>query len=340
MAEKEIDISLNKPQPKPQVNEDVINTDKIEQKKPLDLSKCRVHIDSPQDASGSDLVDLLMRKTSEDLLPFEKMQLPSLGQFYDGRIPGGWVEVRPMGLVVDKILATSRLTQSGQAIDHIYKSCVRLPDSSFDPLDLLTGDRTFLLFYLRGITHGNWYDFSITCTNDECKSLNSYEYDLNQLSSTIKYPKCSKEPVRITLPYLTEVFGREFWVEARLLRGRDIQNMNQKAKIMEKVSGGQVSDSKGKIIKKKDDLDQTIEQNLNLVITSVMGVPDRFKIQDVVSKLNQRDSSIIRETLRDVAPGIDTKITVKCTECGNSMDIDLPLSEHFFRSTDGGGVRG
>jgi hypothetical protein len=128
-------------------------------------------------------------------------------------------------------------------------------------------------------------------------------------------------------------------VEARLLRGRDITNMGKKKQMQDKVMGGKILDKTGKPINRKSDLDETIEQNLNMVLTSVMGVTDQFKIAAVIKRLHARDTATIRETLRDVAPGLDTQITIKCPDCSTEINIDLPITESFFRPKDSGGMR-
>jgi len=334
---KEIPVGRNTPKVQPE-----IPVTPQEDKK-TDLSMPRVDLSEQAKATktSEELVDLLISRAPDDLLPWEKIAIPSRGIYYDGKIPDGMVEVRPMGLYTDKILATARLTQSGQAIDYVYKNCVRFSDKTFDPLDLLVGDRMFLLFYLRGITHGNLYEFQLTCSNDDCKKQSLHTYNLNNLANNIKGPKYQKEPVRIHLPYFSKITQKDIWIDARFMRGRDINVILRKQKFAEQMKGGsKVRDAKtGNIIGSTEiSLDTTIEENLNLLIVSVNGVADRDKIQQIISRLHGQDTATIRETLRDAEPGIDTKIIVNCPECANEMRIDLPITESFFRPTNPAGV--
>jgi hypothetical protein len=149
--------------------------------------------------SNEDFLDSILQAPEEKLIPWEECHLPSGGRYYGWQ--DGTVMVRAMGQTAEKILATDRLQQSGQSIDMLFKECCRFPDG-FDPADLLLGDRIFLLYFLRGITHGNLYEFAITCPNSACEQLSTHTYDLNQLAATIHRgdPKLGAEPFDVELP--------------------------------------------------------------------------------------------------------------------------------------------
>lgn len=297
---------------------------------------------TPENAeqTGS-VVDLIINQSMDELLPWEECTLPSMGVYYNGKIPNGKVKVRPMGLYTDKIFATTRLAQSGQALDHVYKKCIQFPDKNFDPQDLLVGDRTFLLFYLRGITHGNIYEFALTCPNEDCKATKFYEYDLNLVGQTIRRPTYPAEPIKVVLPYFTKKFGREVYVEVRYSRGRDLQVMMQHKRITDSMAGSQnVRSKSGKTMSgpSKVIIDEAVEDNLNLLVESVNGERDRGKIKEFISRLQGRDTAAIRSVLDDTAPGIDTDIIITCSACGREINTDLPITDTFFRPKDSGTV--
>ena len=301
-------------------------------------------IEQAKQSSPSELVDLLISKNQDEILPWETCTLPSMGLYYDGRVPDGKVEVRPLGLTADKILATARLTQSGQALDYVYKNHVRFPDKNFNSLDLLSGDRIFLLFYLRGITHGNIYEFSVKCTNDACGIMSTHEYDLMKLQGTFrnaKHAKHPKEPIKIILPHMSKIVGREFWVEARFMRGSDLQAMARKRKFDEKITGKAVRSAKfgEDMSSERVVLDRTIEENLNLMILNVNGVSDRQKVSEVIKRMSAKDTSTVRRVLDEDAPGMDTEIVVTCPNCDTEMRMELPITESFFRPQNSGGIR-
>lgn len=281
-------------------------------------------------------LDEILSIPKENLIPWEKTTLPSKGVYYDGMVPNGIVEVRGWGIQTDKILATPRLAQSGQSINYVLENHVRLPND-FSHKSLLVGDRTFLLYYLRGITYGNEYEFLVECTDEECGNVWTEIYDLNLLSKTIiePNPQLKLEPFKVSLPYFSGITNADFWVNIRLLRGYDIDTMARKKRLDKKLRPTARVRAKnraqGKKQISKETLDQTIEQNLNMIIVDAMGDSDRRKIEELVSRMHARDTAIIREFLKDNSPGIDPSIEVVCPECDNTMTMDLPITESFFR---------
>jgi hypothetical protein len=236
-----------------------------------------------------------------------------------------------MGLHADKILATARLAQTGQSIDYLFKHCCQFPDNSFDPVDLLSGDRVFILYVLRGITYGNIYEFSLQCPQCECTSM--HRYDLNRLAETITGPDelLGQEPFKVILPHLSKTFGKEIWLRLRFMRGRDISSIANKAKFKKR---SQVQPTtKQRPGAKQVTIDESITENLNLVISDFMGIPDKARIAAVLEKLQSTDTATIREFLREKAPGIDTSIAVQCPECSAEFNTELPMTESFFRPT-------
>jgi len=285
-------------------------------------------------------LDELLQKPVDELIPWEKCTLPSGGVYYGGAIPDGVVEVRAWGIQTDKILATQRLVQSGQSLDHVYKSCVRLPND-FDHLNLVVGDRMFLLYYLRGITYGNMYEFLVECNNEDCGRAWTEEFDLNIIANTITKPnaKLGLEPFKLVLPYFTEVMKKEFWVKLRLLRGYDLSQIMQQRRF--KKGFRQTARSRSKAAKQRqqtpsdDSLDKTIEENLRMVIVEAMGETNRRKIDKMIDRMHAKDTATIREFLKVNTPGIDTTIEVTCPDCDNTMVLDLPITESFFRPAEG-----
>lgn len=281
----------------------------------------------PKQAKGdpNDVLDFLLSKSQDELLPWENVTLPSRGLYYAGQIPNGVIKIRPMGLHTEKVFATPRLAQTGQALDEVYRRCVKFPDENFDPLDLLVGDRVFLLFALRGISHGNMYEYVVKCS--ECSQECHSEYNLNDLNNTIKSSKHSMEPVKVRMPYLSDLAAREVWAEMRFMRGRDLQVIGQKKRVVDRVLGSNKKDRHVLI-------DQSIEEHLNLVVTSINGNKDRAKIAQVLQNLHARDSAALRGFLRDDAPGLDTEIDIECPHCGCKMQMELPITDTFFRPQD------
>jgi hypothetical protein len=292
--------------------------------------------------SDQQLVDVIIQAPEEKLIPWENCKLPSLGLFYGWDSP--FCQVRAMGQAAEKILATQRLAQTGQSIDYLFNECCRFPHTGqdgFDPLDLLAGDRIYLLYYLRGITHGNIYEFAVTCQRPDCQQVSTHTYDLNQLASTIHWadPSMGHEPFKVQLPYLTETTRREFWVGLRFLRGRDMNNLITTRRVRKKlfaapaIRAGRPNSQRRPNVHAEPTIDDTLTENLQMVIDNVMGVKDRAKVSAFVARMHATDTSAVREWLRENSPGIESTITMTCPECGQEFMTELPITESFFRPT-------
>jgi hypothetical protein len=281
--------------------------------------------------NDADFVNAIIRTPDEDLIPWEECVLPSKGLYYGW--PDGVVKVKAMGQVAEKVLATQRLAQSGQSLDYLFKECCRFP-GDFDPANLLLGDRTFLLYFLRGVTHGNEYEFSLTCPNTDCAVQSMHTYDLNQLASTVVWANedLGSEPFKIVLPYLTKTTGRDVWVSLRYLRASDANDILNKRKT--KRSQVAKPAKRNPFVKRREsetEYDDAVTENLEKVIVNVMGVTDYYTIKSFVERLHAQDTSTIRDWMKDNTPGIDSSIEISCPECGNDFTVDMPITADFFR---------
>jgi len=290
-------------------------------------------------ASNEDLVDQIIQIPDAQLIPWEECKIPSLGRYYNWT--SGMIQVKAWGANIDKILATTRLAQSGQSIDYMLASCCKFPDG-FDPTQLLVGDQIFLLYYLRGITHGNVYEFVTTCPNPDCQSTGTFVADLNELAETIVWADegLGSEPFKVILPYLSKKLGRDIWVSLRYMRVADSQYIVRQRRATNRAVG---QGGRARVRRRQQpvpqrevqtgqiDLDDSLMRNLETIVVDILGVTDRFKVRDFVAKLHSSDLAVIREWLRDHSPGIDTQVELNCGECGNEFRVMLPITEAFFR---------
>lgn len=279
--------------------------------------------------SSNELLSSLL--AVNDLRTWEDVMLPSMGAYYGGAIPNGVVQVKPMGMTEDKIFATQRLVASGQYMTQILQNCVKFP-GDFDSDNLLAGDQVFLLYVLRGITHGNMYEFMLQCPNCDTASLQNF--DLNEIAKTIKYadPSIGDEPFKVVLPYLSDSLGKEVWVRVRFARYADILTMQNRQRIRKKVSTG---------VKRSTEvvLDDSALDSMSMLVVSFMDdTKDAIMIKQLLNRLHATDSSTIRTFLNDYSPAMDTTINGKCAECGSAFTTQLPITESFFRATKPGGV--
>lgn len=334
---EEINLDPNAPLPRSIVNNDVDTTqDDINQMHTAvgDLSG----LASPG-ISNEELLARILQMSDDKLIPWEECHLPSRGIYYGW--PDGIIKVKAMGQTAEKVLATQRLAQSGQSIDYLFKECCQFPEG-FDAADLLLGDRVFLLYYIRGITHGNMYEFAITCPNQNCEAVSTHTYDLNDLARTVVWanPSNGQEPFTVKLPYMTKAVGRDFYVGVRFLRGVDANDILAKRKARKKMfakPGGVRSRGQRSPIdirrqqQQTQQIDDSVSENMGKIIVSVMGVTDHFTIRQFIEKMHAQDTAAVREWLRSNTPGIDNTVTVECPECTQEFTMELPITESFFR---------
>lgn len=302
-------------------------------------------LDKQEKVKPTDAFESMLQKIASpdgQYIPWEKVQLPSKGQYYDGRIPDGWVEVKPFSIDVDKMTSNQRLVASGELLNKIVECCVRFPDDTFSVYDMLAGDQHYLLYYLRGITHGPEYEFVVNCPFCETKSI--YEYDLGNLQKTLKTPnpEFPVEPMAVKLPQLSKLQNQEVMALVRLVRVKDIAAMTKISNNVDvhdpinKAKARSKSDKKD--AKPKADSDKAYLDGMKLQITGIRidGVDFNDTRRNIlIEKMHQRDTSTIRSFIDSISPGIDTNLEVTCqnSECGKEYAVPLPFGENFFRST-------
>lgn len=285
------------------------------------------------------ILDKILSMPEDEINPWEEVELPSGGKFYDSELmQTGVVRVRAMNLAIEKALANQRLAKSGQALDIMLKKCVQLPDPEFDHLDLLIGDRYFLMFVIRGITFGNEYDFTLRCPN--CDMEGMYKYDLNDLFNTIRKVDKNRDyeyPIKIKLPYLSELMKTDIYVKLRYPTGKDLDNIFQS-------KFGKKARPKRRLENTADGLhiqasDNDITTILKKCIVEVNGEIDPIKISKFINRLHAKDLAIINDAITEEQPGIDTTIMVECMHCGEQIGpVMLPITDNFFRTTSSGGT--
>ncbi len=284
----------------------------------------RINVDNS--LTPQEVLDAILSTPEDMIMPWEDCILPSKGIYYNWDTDK--VKVKPLTQMAEKILATQRLAATNQSLDHLFKYFVQFP-VQFDPRDLLVGDRMFIFFYLRGITYGNLYEFMVQCPNADCldktgnRTKFTHTYDLNRLASTIRYPNLAlgQEPFRVVLPHLSRVTNREVYVGVRFLRGFDTFT------------------SKDRLRKNPDEFNNAVADMIMKSVVHVMDSTDRFKIDQFMNRIHDADYTAIKEFLNEYTPGINATAKIECPKCGTEFNIELPITDSFFRSAKSGRLR-
>jgi len=242
------------------------------------------------------------------------VEVPSKGFLYQGLFDDkeaaqGIIRVKPLTLQEEKILTTDRLIQSGKALDMVLESCIK---SDVDPYQLLSTDRLYLLFYLRGMSYGLEYDFDVRCYHCGNNFIQTVEIDKLPINIWGKASE-AVEPMVVTLPMTRAT------VEFRHMRGEDEQAMLEDAN--KPVS--------------MNDIDQSVADSVIKLVTQVT-LEDGEKLSprdriDFLNNLIGADIDSIRDELRDHESGIKQLENIQCPRCQGTLEFSVPLGRNFFR---------
>jgi hypothetical protein len=241
------------------------------------------------------------------------IELPSHGKLYkniseDADIQNGVIKIRQMTMREEKILTTDRFIQNGKALDMILENCIKSP---INPLDLLSGDRLYILFYLRGMSYGLDYDFNVRCYHCQHDFIQTVTVD----SLPIKeWEDDVEEPFEFTLPI------SKYNVKMHFMRGSEENKLLQSSREM----------------KGFNEPDNTALESILLLVDEISD-PDgnklnKFDKEDFLNNLVTGDTETIREELEKRDCGIQPIKNVFCPKCNRQLEFNVPLGRNFFRS--------
>jgi len=257
---------------------------------------------------------LLMKQKSRFEPEAVPVEIPSRGFLYkaivdDEEVAKGIIRIRPMTLNEEKIITTDRLVQQGKALDMILENCVKSNISSYE---LLSSDRLYILFYLRGMSYGLDYDFAIRCYH--CGFNFEQTIEINKLPiKTWESLEESIEPIKMTLPLSKSL------VESHFMRGKD------ESRLMETT----------REIRNFNQADDDIGQAITLLITKVTTndgevLTPRDKL-DFINNMTAGDADFFREVMREKDCGIQMLEHIYCPRCNGQLEFNVPLGRNFFR---------
>lgn len=240
---------------------------------------------------------------------FERIELPSLGRFYNGEDgpSDGVIHLRPMTGEEEEILATPRFVKKGQAINMIFNRCMR---ENFDSSNFLTQDRTYMLIYLRGISYTPEYDVEVR--DPETDQTFATTINLNDLFVDYCKADFSVENLKDVLP----VTGYGF--RYRLAVGRDEQEIQEHR------------ERRAKNFDLSGQADDTLLFRTAHLIEEIEGLTDKSEIKTLLKKLPIQDVAYLRTVVNDPPFGVDTKVSITNPYSLRDFEIELPLESNFF----------
>lgn len=263
--------------------------------------------------TGNNNLDALIEGLTGQTHHYEEIQLPSMGRFYTGEeAPAdGKVHVRPWTGAEEEIISTPRYFKKGQAINMIFRNCVREP---IKPERMLTVDRTFLLIYLRGISYGSDYEVQVRCP--ACRNKFKTSIDLDRMVTPCP-PDLTPESLTDTLPQSGYKFTYRF------ATGSDDNMITEHQERRAKTQGDQSHDD-------------TFMFRASLLITGIedpnrgIKINDQRSIMVLLSKMHINDVAYVRNLINEPKFGADTKCDMECPVCAEDFDIEIPMEQSFF----------
>jgi len=214
-------------------------------------------------------------------------------------LPSGTeVELREMTGAEEEILTNQRLIRSGDAINQVFMNCIlRLGDKEDlalkDVLDLLSGDRLFILVKLREISLGDEVELDLVCPNAACRAQNPMLLSTEELEVT---------------PYgEAKEFARTLPQSGALVRFRHLDGHMEKrlAALME----------------------PSISSAMLMRIIDIDSSPPTKK---AMNEMALRDRSFLRQEMLKADAGIDTTVETECASCGTPIRTRLEAEASFL----------
>ena len=218
---------------------------------------------------------------------------------YTFELPSGIeADLREMTGAEEEILTNPRLIRSGDAVNQVLANCVaRLGENKApsvkDVLDLLSGDRLFLLVRLRQVSLGDEVSLELTCTNPSCRQMNPVLVNLEELEVT-KYT--AEREFKLTLPVAKRV------VTFVHLDG----HLEKRLAALKEPS---ISSA---------------------MMMRIREIDEKAPNKKVLSELTLKDRNALREAMREADAGIDTTIETECEACGTKLRARLEAEPAFL----------
>lgn len=241
----------------------------------------------------------------EDLkTPYDIIELPSQGLLYKNNKKS--VKVEYLTAMDESILTSPNISSGNKIISILLQRKVK--DLGMEVNDLLVGDRTAIMIYLRVTAFGEEYKQMVYNPNKE--KYDEAIIDLTKLEQKKLTVKPNEDgEFEFILPKSNKK------VTFTLLTGKDDEIVDLRDEEEQKRSSDGVSNKN--LIR--------LEQQ----IKSIDGDRNKIMISNVLKKLPIIDSRSLRKYIDKITPGINFKTTAR-TQGGESLDTFLRFGVNFF----------
>jgi len=266
---------------------------------------------------GKDMSQHVMKSNvmKEDFgweVPYELVPIPSNGVIYE---PDSdlycleSVQIKAMTAKEEDILASQALLKQGTVVTNLIRSCV--VNATFDPADMISGDRNALMISIRITGYGPEYPYTSECENCSHKNKNIAKLDeLGIKRLEIQPIELGKNEFKFKLPVTKKN------VTFKFLTDRDDKDRAAASKFATKHLETKVENN--------------ITSFLEYSILSIDDIRDKNKIKHFVMNMPAFDSKALRKFINKNEPGVDMTHNYVCKNCDHGNETRLPITAEFF----------
>lgn len=247
----------------------------------------------------------MMTENDPDLMiASEIVPLPSKGLFYENKMKE--IEIQYLTSSDEDLLTTPSFIEDGSVINRLLER--KIVDKNIKVRNLLSGDRSALILFLRTSSYGNYYNVSVTDPRNG-KSFDA-EVDLTKL----KYKELKELPDE-SGEFTVEIPNRKKTVKFKLLTSGEEELIMKNADARKEAYGLEYSEF------------NTLR--LKASIQEIGGNRDRTYIDRFVDAMPAGDAYTIRKKILEVSPEIEMKYEFKAHD-GFKFEAPLSMGIDFF----------
>ena len=260
--------------------------------------------------------DKQVSNPTEIATPVQLVDLPSKGLFYPKDHP--WygketVEIRFMTAKDEDILVNKSYIQRGVVLDKLLTSL--LLDKRVNLDSILLCDKSALVVAARITGYGSEYIVDMSCPS--CSKVSKHTFDLelfsNEFPDDEKLQSCETSLTEDGT-FVIELPKTKYSVEFKLINGADEKRLAQLAET-----------------KKKQNLpDSSLTDQMKQYIISINGETEKGAINKFIDTMPAFDAKFLRRMYNIVSPSVNNKQEFTCSNCGESQEVEVPLTTTFF----------
>lgn len=264
-----------------------------------------------EENSGNPLLDQLRAR-----IPGETFRLPSLGLFYNSGelsedVKNGEVHVYPLTTIDEIVLGTPDKLLSGKAVQEVFNRCIPQIQK---PMNLLSKDVDFLLTCLRILSYGPMMEiiYKHDCINAQDQK---YDVELQPFVSSARAidPTIKTEKFTVVLDS-----GQTVSIHPPVFN--DVISLFQTVTLNKQETDNDI-----------DELQLRLIKSYVAMIDNVNGITNPEHIEAWFKALPPLWSAKIKDTIEKASDwGMITKVTKKCKDCGEPIEIEVNTNPISF----------